>query len=60
MTKVTKVKLLANMSITLSTAKEWNIVQILENGHSHIIGEAIITVTGLEAGSKIRRPVTKA
>ena len=43
------------MPTTLSSAKGWNIAQILADGHKHILGEAIISVPGLEGGSKIRR-----
>ena len=43
------------MPTTLSSAKEWNIAQILADGHKHILGEAIISVTGLVGGAKIRR-----
>ena len=43
------------MPATLSSAKGWNIAQILADGHKHILGEAIISVPGLEGGSKIRR-----
>ena len=40
---------------TMSASDGWNIAHVLERGHEHIMGEAIITVTGLVAGSKIRR-----
>ena len=40
---------------TISSADRWNVGKILANGHKHIIGEAIISVIGLVAGSKIRR-----